>query len=264
MYLQTFIGGAQVTDKLNHSQDEIEQVPQHIAIIMDGNGRWAQQRNKKRVFGHKSGVESVRTSVSVAAKAGVKALTLFAFSSENWQRPQAEVSVLMDLFMLVLTREVKRLHKNNIKFQVIGELSSFSDKLQKMIKDSQALTQNNTGMVLSIAANYGGRWDISQAAKQLAIKVKNNDISPEQIDEHMLNEHVCLSTLPDLDLLIRTGGDYRISNFLLWQAAYAELYFTEVFWPDFREQELKKALLVYAQRERRFGLTGQQINNTAK
>ena len=236
-------------------------IPQHVAIIMDGNGRWAQLRGKKRVVGHKSGVESVRSSVSTAAKHGVKALTLFAFSSENWQRPESEVSVLMDLFMFVLTREVKRLHKNGIKFNVIGDLSKFSSKLQKMIKESEALTANNTGMVLSIAANYGGRWDITHAAKKLAEKVERQEISAADITESSLNEHTCLAQLPELDLLIRTGGDYRISNFLLWQAAYAELYFTDVLWPDFNATEFTKAITLFDQRERRFGQTGEQVTN---
>ncbi|MBA6391429.1 di-trans,poly-cis-decaprenylcistransferase [Colwellia sp. BRX10-3] len=236
-------------------------VPQHVAIIMDGNGRWAQLRGKKRAAGHKSGVESVRTSVAAAGKAGVKALTLFAFSSENWQRPESEVSVLMDLFMFVLTREVKRLHKNDIKFNVIGDLSKFSSKLQKMIKESEALTAENTGMVLSVAANYGGRWDITYAAKKLAEKVERQEITAAEITEASLNEHISLAELPELDLLIRTGGDYRISNFLLWQAAYAELYFTDVLWPDFNEIEFTKAITVFDQRERRFGKTGEQVTN---
>lgn len=236
-------------------------IPQHIAIIMDGNGRWAQLRGKKRAAGHKSGVESVRSSVATAAKNGVKALTLFAFSSENWQRPESEVGVLMDLFMFVLTREVKRLHKNDIKFNVIGDLSKFSSKLQKMIKDSEALTAKNTGMVLSIAANYGGRWDITHAAKKLAEKVARQEIIADEITEAALHEQTSLAQLPELDLLIRTGGDYRISNFLLWQAAYAELYFTDVLWPDFNEKEFIKAITVFDQRERRFGQTGEQVTN---
>lgn len=241
--------------------EEVVKIPQHVAIIMDGNGRWAQLRGKKRVVGHKSGVESVRASVSTAAKHGVKALTLFAFSSENWQRPETEVSVLMDLFMFVLTREVKRLHKNDIKFQVIGDVSKFSDKLQKMIKNSEDLTANNAGMVLSIAANYGGRWDIAHAAKQLAEKVARDEMSSEDITEESLNEHTSLAGLPELDLLIRTGGDFRISNFLLWQAAYAEFYFTEVLWPDFNEEEFTKAISLFDSRERRFGQTGEQVTN---
>ena len=234
-------------------------IPQHVAIIMDGNGRWAQLRGKKRVVGHKNGVESVRSVVSTARKQGVKALTLFAFSSENWQRPEGEVSVLMDLFMYVLTREVKKLHKNNIRFQVIGDVSRFSEKLQKMIKTSEVLTENNDAMVLSIAANYGGRWDIAQAAQKMAEKAVSGEITPEQITEESLAQEITLSNLPELDLLIRTGGDYRISNFLLWQAAYAEFYFSDVLWPDFQEDEFLKAIACFDNRERRFGLTGEQV-----
>lgn len=234
-------------------------IPKHIAIIMDGNGRWAQAQGKSRVNGHKAGVESVRAVVRGARKSGVEALTLFAFSSENWQRPQQEVSVLMDLFMYVLTKEVKRLHKNNIRFQVIGDLSRFSDKLQTSIAKSEQLTSDNTGLVLSIAANYGGRWDIANAAKALAKQVKNDEILLDDIDESLLNEHTCLAQLPPLDLLIRTGGDFRISNFLLWQAAYAEFYFTEVLWPDFNEDEFEQAINTFEQRERRFGKTGEQV-----
>lgn len=243
------------------SLDEEKKVPKHVAIIMDGNGRWAQAQGKGRVAGHKAGVSSVRAVVKGASKAGVKALTLFAFSSENWQRPEKEVSVLMDLFMYVLTKEVKRLHKNNIRFQVIGDLERFSDKLQKSIMKSEKLTENNTGLTLSVAANYGGRWDITKAAKELASQVKNNEISIEDINESSLDEQICLSDLPTLDLLVRTGGDYRISNFLLWQAAYAELYFTETLWPDFNEEQFEKAINVFDQRERRFGKTSEQVND---
>lgn len=240
-------------------QNDVKKIPQHIAIIMDGNGRWAQAQGKGRVAGHKAGVDSVRAVVQGACKADVKALTLFAFSSENWQRPEKEISVLMDLFMFVLTKEVKRLHKNNIRFQVIGELSRFSERLQKIITKSEQLTENNTGLVLSIAANYGGRWDITNAAKQLVSQVQNNEMTLDDINEDSLHEHTCLAQLPSLDLLIRTGGDYRISNFLLWQAAYAEFYFTDVLWPDFDENEFTQAIDVYDQRERRFGKTGEQV-----
>ncbi|MCW8864098.1 MAG: isoprenyl transferase [Colwellia sp.] len=236
-------------------------IPKHVAIIMDGNGRWAQAQGKSRVTGHKAGVDSVRAVVKGARKSGVEALTLFAFSSENWQRPEQEVSVLMDLFMYVLTKEVKRLHKNNIRFQVIGDLSRFSEKLQKSIAKSEQLTSENTGLVLSIAANYGGRWDIANAAKTLANQVKNNELALDDVNENSLHEHTCLAQLPPLDLLIRTGGDFRISNFLLWQAAYAEFYFTEVLWPDFNESEFEQAINTFDQRERRFGKTGEQIAN---
>jgi len=236
-------------------------IPKHIAIIMDGNGRWAQAQGKSRVTGHKAGVDSVRAVVRGARKAGVEALTLFAFSSENWQRPEQEVSVLMDLFMYVLTKEVKRLHKNNIRFQVVGDLSRFSAKLQKNIAKSEQLTADNSGLVLSVAANYGGRWDIANAAKELALQVKNDEITLDDINEVSLHQHTCLAQLPPLDLLIRTGGDFRISNFLLWQAAYAEFYFTEILWPDFNEVEFEQAINTFDQRERRFGKTGEQVTN---
>jgi len=240
---------------------DIISVPQHVAIIMDGNGRWAQQRGKTRVIGHKNGVNSVRAVVSTARKQGVQALTLFAFSSENWQRPEKEVSVLMDLFMFVLTREVKKLHENNIRFQVIGDVSRFSDKLIQKITAAEKLTENNNAMVLSVAANYGGRWDIANAAKKVASKVAAGEMLVEDINEQALNQFTSLAELPELDLLIRTGGDFRISNFLLWQAAYAEFYFTDVLWPDFQEDEFIKAIGTFDQRERRFGQTGEQIKN---
>ena len=235
--------------------------PQHVAIIMDGNGRWAQQRGKTRVVGHKEGVESVRNAVKTAREQGVKALTLFAFSSENWRRPEKEVSVLMDLFMFVLTREVKRLHKNSIRFQVIGDISRFSEKLQVKINKAQELTKDNDGLVLSVAANYGGRWDISFAAKKLAQKVLDSEIAIDDINETTLDEQTSLYGLPELDLLIRTGGDFRISNFLLWQAAYAEFYFTDILWPDFNEDEFIKAMATFKQRERRYGKTGEQVKD---
>lgn len=244
--------------------EALQPVPQHVAIIMDGNGRWAQQRGKTRVTGHKQGVESVRAAVKTAREKGVKALTLFAFSSENWRRPEKEVSVLMDLFMFVLTREVKRLHKNNIRFQVIGDVSRFSNKLQKKIAESESLTEANDGMVLSIAANYGGRWDIANAAKELANQVSTNQINLEDITEDSLNQHTSLFGLPELDLLIRTGGDFRISNFLLWQAAYAEFYFTDILWPDFDENAFIEAISSFKQRERRFGKTGDQVKEQAQ
>ncbi|MBU2869897.1 polyprenyl diphosphate synthase [Colwellia sp. E2M01] len=240
---------------------EDKNIPQHVAIIMDGNGRWAQLKGKGRVAGHKAGVDSVRAVVASARKSNIKALTLFAFSSENWKRPEQEVSVLMDLFMFVLTKEVKRLHKHNIRFQVIGDLSRFSEKLQKNIVKSEQLTAGNTGLFLSVAANYGGRWDIVNAAKNLVKGVSQGIMSIEDITEESLNQETCLAELPALDLLIRTGGDCRISNFLLWQAAYAELYFTDTLWPDFNEEQFTKAIDCFDQRERRFGKTGEQARN---
>lgn len=236
-----------------------DNIPRHVAIIMDGNGRWAQQRGKLRTFGHKAGVEAVRSSVRLARKIGVESLTLFAFSSENWQRPQEEVSVLMKLFSLVLKSEVKKLNKNDIRLKVIGDISAFDKKLQEKIYKAEALTRDNQSLTLNIAANYGGRWDIINAARQLAEKVKSGEIQPDTIDEAIFNEHTSTSSLPELDLLIRTGGDHRVSNFLLWQCAYAEFYFTDVLWPDFTESVFTAAIQDFSNRQRRFGLTGAQI-----
>lgn len=234
-------------------------LPRHVAIIMDGNGRWAQQRGKMRVFGHKAGVNAVRDAVSVASRLGLSALTLFAFSSENWRRPESEVSALMELFIHVLGGEVKKLHKSNIRLRITGERSRFNSRLQDKVAAAEALTANNTGLVLNIAANYGGRWDITQAAAALAAEVQSGHLTVDQIDEGALARHLSTHELPDVDLLIRTGGDHRISNFVLWQAAYAELYFTPVLWPDFDEVAFSEAIASFASRERRFGCTGEQI-----
>jgi len=236
-----------------------DSLPKHVAVIMDGNGRWAKAKGKARVFGHKAGVEAVRRTVSTANRLGIQVVTLFAFSSENWRRPESEVSLLMELFMTVLGREVKRLHTNNIKLQIIGDTTRFSQRLQKKIVDAELLTANNTGMVLNIAANYGGQWDILQATKRLAQQVADQGLTAEDITEDMLEQGLSTAGLPDVDLLIRTSGECRISNFMLWQAAYAELYFTEQHWPDFNEQSLVDAVAWYVNRERRFGCTGEQI-----
>lgn len=238
-----------------------QSLPRHVAIIMDGNGRWAQQRGKIRVQGHKAGVKSVREAVSFAARAGMQALTLFAFSSENWRRPEGEVNALMELFMMVLGREVDKLHQNGIRLRVIGDIARFSDRLQEKIAKAEALTAGNTGMTLNIAANYGGQWDIVRAAQQIAREVAAGRMAPEQISEATFSDFVCMADLPPVDLLIRTGGDHRISNFVLWQLAYAELYFTPVLWPDFDEQHFSDALASFVSRERRFGCTGEQIRN---
>lgn len=237
------------------------QMPQHVAIIMDGNGRWAQQKGKHRTFGHKAGVDAVRASVTFARKHGIKALTLFAFSSENWKRPEEEVSILMGLFDLVLTREVKKLNKNNIRLKVIGDIAAFSEKLQDKITKAEQLTQNNDALTLNIAANYGGRWDITHAARQICQDVQDGKLSLDQIDEASFAAHTSMPNLPELDLLIRTGGDHRVSNFLLWQCAYAEFYFSETLWPDFDEDKFAEAVRDFAQRQRRFGLTGEQVTS---
>jgi undecaprenyl diphosphate synthase len=238
-----------------------QSLPKHVAIIMDGNGRWAQQRGKIRVAGHKAGVASVRQVVSVASRLGVEALTLFAFSSENWRRPENEVSALMELFMFVLAREVRKLHDSNIRLRVIGDVQAFSGRLQKKVREAEALTEKNTGMTLNIAANYGGRWDIAKATQQIAENICSGTLMPEQIDETLLASYMSMADQPDVDLLIRTGGDHRISNFLLWQIAYAELYFTPVLWPDFGEEQFLDAIASFVSRERRFGCTGEQIKS---
>ncbi|GAA3535224.1 polyprenyl diphosphate synthase [Zobellella aerophila] len=239
--------------------DGQSQLPRHVAIIMDGNGRWAEQRGKLRVSGHKAGVKAVRDAVTFAYKLKLDALTLFAFSSENWRRPQDEVSALMGLFVAVLGSEVRKLHRNNIRLRIIGDRSAFSASLQGKIADAEQLTANNSGLTLNIAANYGGRWDITQACRQLAEQVAGGDLLPEQIDERLLGAHLTLAEQAPVDLLIRTGGEQRISNFLLWQLAYAELYFTPVLWPDFGEESFSEAIAAFVGRERRFGCTGAQI-----
>lgn len=233
--------------------------PKHVAIIMDGNGRWAQKKGKIRTFGHKAGVESVRSVVRFARQNDIESLTLFAFSSENWKRPEEEVSVLMELFNLVLNSEAKRLHKNGVRLQVIGDVEAFDAKLVEKIRKAEDITKDNKDLVLNIAANYGGRWDIVNAAKQLATQVKSGELDVESICEDALNAHISTANLPELDLLIRTGGEHRISNFLLWQCAYAELYFTDVLWPDFNEDVFQLAVDDFNVRQRRFGLTGEQV-----
>ncbi|MHA2938642.1 isoprenyl transferase [Vibrio sp. RC27] len=234
-------------------------IPKHIAVIMDGNGRWAKEKGKPRVFGHKNGVRAVRKTIASSARLGVQAVTLFAFSSENWRRPQDEVGVLMELFLSVLASEVKKLHKNNLRLRVIGNTSRFSDKLQAKIAQAEQMTSDNTGMVVNIAANYGGKWDITSATQQIAALVSDGKIQPSEISEELVQQFLTMSDLPEVDLLIRTGGERRISNFMLWQMAYAELYFTDVYWPDFDEDNLVEAVTWFVNRERRFGCTGDQV-----
>ena len=240
-----------------------ENVPKHIAIIMDGNGRWAKKRNKMRVFGHRAGVEAVRNVVEACGESGVKALTLFAFSSENWRRPEKEVGLLMDLFMTVLKSEAKKLKKNNVQLRVIGDISAFSEKLQRRISEAEELTKDNDGLLLNIAANYGGRWDIVNALKKVATDVKQGDIAIDDISEESLDGYLSFAGIPEPDLFIRTGGEERISNFLLWHLAYTELYFTDVLWPDFDKEELQKAIVSFSKRQRRFGRTGDQVEQEA-
>lgn len=238
-------------------------VPRHIAIVMDGNGRWAKQRLLPRTMGHREGAKAVQRIVRACYERGVEVLTLFAFSSENWRRPPMEVSILMDLFLSTLRTEVRRLHENNIRLRVIGERSAFSEKLQSSIRQAEAQTANNTAMTLVVAANYGGRWDIAQAARRLAEAVRAGQLDPASIDEYSLHRHTCLSDLPEPDLFIRTGGEQRISNFLLWQLAYTEFHYSNRLWPDYDAAALDEAIISYARRQRRYGRTGDQVEESA-
>lgn len=234
-------------------------LPAHIAIIMDGNNRWAKQRHLPGLAGHKAGVHSVRQTIEACVELGVGVLTLFAFSSENWKRPEKEVSGLMDLFLLSLDREVKKLHRHGIRLRIIGDRSRFSEKLQKRMHDAELLTANNTRLVLNVAANYGGRWDIVESAKKLTQACLLGKIQLDDIDEVCFNNFTSLADLPAPDLCIRTGGEQRISNFLIWQMAYTELYFCDCYWPDFGKADLQKAIECYSSRQRRFGKTSDQI-----
>jgi undecaprenyl diphosphate synthase len=227
---------------------------------MDGNGRWAKERGKMRVFGHESGVRAVRSTVESAAKIGIKYLTLYAFSTENWKRPKLEVDTLMRLLVSSLKKELKTLHENDIRLNAIGRINTLPKRAMSELEDVIEQTKDNKTMTLTLALSYGSREELTTAFKALASKVKNNIISPANIDETIINNHLYTHDLPDVDLLIRTSGEYRISNFLLWQIAYAELYFSEVFWPDFSEQHLIEALKDYQNRERRFGKTSEQLN----
>ena len=239
--------------------DSKGRIPEHVAIIMDGNGRWATQRGLPRHAGHQAGVKAVRASVEQSARRGVSVLTLFAFSSENWNRPKQEIGLLMDLFLNSLRREARRLVKNKVRLRVIGDRSAFSEKLQAGIREAEALTEDNDGLLLQIAANYGGRWDITQAARTLARRVAAGQLHPDQIDEDSLAGALSFPGVPDPDLYIRTGGEQRISNFLLWQAAYSEFYFTPLLWPDFDAAAFDAALADFSGRQRRFGRTGEQL-----
>ena len=231
----------------------------HVCIIMDGNGRWAKKRFMPRFAGHKAGLSTVRKIVSSCVEQDLEVLTIFAFSSENWRRPEKEVGLLMELFGTALTREVKKLHENNIQLRVIGDLSAFSDKIKALIDKAVALTVLNDGLILNVAANYGGRWDIMQATQQIAHKVQDGQLLADDINEAIIEEHLSLSGLPEPDLFIRTGGEKRISNFILWQLAYCEFYFTDVLWPDFNKRIFLDAIDSFHARQRRFGRTGDQL-----
>lgn len=238
-------------------------VPRHVAIVMDGNGRWAERRGLPRHAGHRAGVASVRAVIEESMRAGVEVLTLFAFSSENWRRPKHEVNTLMGLFLTALQREVRRLDANDIRLRIIGDLSPFPQKLQQYIADAEQRTAANRSFLLLVAANYGGRWDITQAAKRLARRVARGELTAEAVDEDALEGQLTTAGLPALDLFIRTGGEQRISNFLLWQSAYTELYFADTLWPDFGAEAMRLALQDFGNRQRRFGCTGAQLRNGA-
>ncbi len=238
---------------------DVLRLPEHVAIIMDGNGRWAQEKGQDRLYGHYHGVVSVRKVVEAATEIGIKYLTLYAFSTENWDRPEAEVTGLMTLFVETIAKEVPDLHKNNIRLRFIGNLALLPAEANKALADATSHTAQNTGLTLVIALSYSSRWEIIQAVQQLATKVKNGDLEPAAINQAIFAESLTTKGIPDPELMIRTSGEYRISNFLLYQMAYAELYFTETRWPDFRKEHLVNALLDYQSRERRFGKTSAQV-----
>ena len=242
-------------------QDTINKnnLPKHLAIIMDGNGRWAKQQGLLRALGHESGTKSVKVIIEASAKLGIEFLTLYAFSTENWNRPKLEVDTLMKVLINSLKKELLTLQKNNIKLNAIGNLERLPKSAQKELLDVINKTKNNTQMTLTLALSYGSREELVAAVRNICSKVKNNIISIDAIDDSIINEHLYTQNLPDVDLLIRTSGEHRISNFLLWQIAYAELYFTDILWPDFKEQDLYEAIISYQKRERRFGKTSEQI-----
>jgi undecaprenyl diphosphate synthase len=236
--------------------------PDHIAIIMDGNGRWAKKRGLPRVAGHRAGVKTLRKLIEYAVKIELNTITVYAFSLENWQRPENEVGLLMDLFMKALQSEIKDLHENNVKLKFIGDRTAFSDKLQSSINNSELLTSSNSGLCLNVAANYSGRWDITQACQSISNDIVSNKLIIDDVNEVKISEKLALAQNNDPDLFIRTGGEQRISNYLLWQLAYTELYFTDILWPDFKPEQLDLAIDWFAKRQRRFGKTPEQIEQS--
>lgn len=242
--------------------DSKDPKPMHIAIIMDGNGRWAKNKKQPRVAGHRAGVKTLRNLIEHAVRIQLKTLSVYAFSRENWQRPEKEVHLLMDLFMTALNSEVKDLHENNVCLKFIGDKTDFSEKLQKTIKQSEDLTSKNTGLSLNVAANYSGRWDITKGVQSLAKDIASGKLKSEQVVESLISANLCLAGAEEPDLFIRTGGEQRISNYFLWQLAYTELYFTDTLWPDFSSDELDKAISWFTSRQRRFGKTSEQIENS--
>ena len=235
------------------------EIPAHIAIVMDGNGRWAEKRKRPRTFGHQAGLKALRKVVEHCGRVGVRELTVFAFSSENWNRPEKEVSRLMELFMRALNKEARELHESGVRIRFIGDLARFAPELRAKVEEAMRITRDNDRMTLNVAANYGGRWDIANAARQMARRVLAGEIEPDAIDETLFASGLALAGGRDPDLFIRTGGEMRISNFLLWQSAYSEFYFTPVLWPDFGPECIDEAIAAYQSRERRFGRTGEQV-----
>lgn len=238
---------------------DMTRIPQHIAIIMDGNGRWAKQHGKERLFGHYNGVESVRVVVETSVNLGVKYLTLYTFSTENWNRPKAEVDGLMELLVENIVKETPTFHKNNIRFTTIGDNSLLPEKALRKLEECIADTASNTGMTLVLALSYSSRWEITDAVRRIAAKVKNGELNIEDVNDGVVTENLATAGIPDPELLIRTSGELRLSNYLLWQLAYTELYFTDTLWPDFREESLYEAIIDYQKRERRFGKTSEQL-----
>jgi undecaprenyl diphosphate synthase len=243
----------------NVENSTLAQLPQHIAIVMDGNGRWAQQRRRPRTFGHRAGQKAVRAAIEFCLRRGIQALTLFAFSSENWRRPQTEVSALMELFLKALDHEVDELHGHGVRMRFIGDLAAFAPTLRGRMHAAADKTAANAKLALNIAVNYGGRWDIAQAVRHAALAVQRGELAPDAIDERSIARFFSLADLPPVDLFIRTGGEHRVSNFLLWQLAYSELHFSDVLWPDYDAACLTRALEDFAQRERRYGKTSAQV-----
>ena len=241
---------------------DMERIPRHIAIIMDGNGRWATERNKPRSFGHQAGVETVRRITSECTRLGVKYLTLYTFSTENWNRPSDEIAALMGLVLTSLEDEI--FMKNNVRFQAIGDIGRLPSAVAEKLRETIEHTSKNDAMTMVVALSYSARWELTEATKQIAAKVQKGELKIDDIDENIINGHLCTNFMPDPDLLIRTGGEFRISNYLLWQLAYSELYFCDTYWPDFNESDLHKAIIDYQSRQRRFGKTEKQIETELK
>lgn len=252
------------SDKDRELQDSLKgigNIPRHIAVIMDGNGRWAKAKGRLRIFGHQAGVESVRDVTEACAQLGVEYLTLYTFSTENWGRPSDEVSALMQILVQSLRKETRKLNENDVRLHAIGQIDRFPELCQRELREAIALTKDNKRLQLNLALSYSGRWDIAQAVRKIAERARHGDIDPADIDDAMISSELVTAGIPDPDLIIRTSGELRISNFLLWQLAYSELYITDAFWPDFRRHELYKAIQSYQKRERRFGKVSEQISS---